>query len=243
MSVRDYHHRPDFVHHQNTPRSALIREVVFGMEDGMVSTLGALTGIAAASQQQFTVLLSGLVLIAVESLSMAVGSYLSNKSERDIDRRKLAEEQFELKQYPQEEQEELAGMYVKDGWPRALAEPMAAAASRDKNLFLQEMAYRELKVFPDQPPEPLRNGIAMGIAYILGGAVPLIPYLAGGSVIRAIPYSIAITLLGLFMVGVATTRYSRRSWWKAGLEMVLLATVAAAVGYLVGQLVGRLWLN
>lgn len=212
------------------------------MEDGMVSTMGAITGIAAATQNYFTVILTGFVIIAVESISMAVGSYLSSKSERDIDERKLAEEKIELKKYPQEEKEELVGMYVKDGWPKALSEQMAEVASKNKKLFLQEMAYRELKVFPDQMSFPLRNGVAMGISYILGGLIPLVPYLLF-SVTQAILPSVIITLLALFALGALTTKYSKRQWWKAGLEMFLLASGAALVGYLVGQGVDYLWVR
>ena len=232
-----------FIHHKKTPSASIIREVVFGMEDGMVSTMGAITGIAVGSHNHFTVILAGLVIISVESISMAVGSYLSNKSERDIDLRKINEEKFELKKYPQEEKMELIGMYVRDGWPKKLATEMAEVASQNKNLFLQEMAYRELKVFPDQISKPLQNGVAMGFSYILGGAIPLLPYLFASSVDKVIPVSVGITLVGLFTLGAITTRYSKRKWWKAGFEMFLLASGAALVGDLVGQGVDRWWLK
>lgn len=232
-------HTTEYIHHQNPNLGAKIREAVFGVEDGMVSTLGAVTGIAAATQDLFTIFLSGFVLVAVESISMAVGSYLSSKSERAVDERKLAEEQAELKDFPEEERQELLEMYVKDGWPPPLARSMAQAASNNKHLFLQEMAYRELKIIPENLEQPFSNAFIMGIAYLLGGAVPLIPYffLSIGS---AISVSILTTLAGLFIVGVATTRFSHRSWWKAGLEMLILAGVAAAVGYGVGQAAERL---
>lgn len=206
------------------------------MEDGLVSTMGAITGIAAASQNHFVVLLSGFVIISVESISMAVGSYLSTKSEKEIDERKLHEEKFELKKYPKEEEIELVGMYMKDGWPKSLAKEMAAVAAKNKNLFLQEMAYRELKVFPDQMVQPLKNGIAMGIAYVIGGGIALLPYLIVTNITEAIPVSVIVTLVALFGLGAYTTKFSKRSWWKAGLEMFSLASAAALVGYLVGRL-------
>lgn len=230
---------PHYIHHQsNTPSSAIIREVVFGLEDGLVSTMGALTGIAAAAiSNRLMVLLSGFVIIAVESISMAVGSYLSNKSEREIDRRKLYEEKMELKEFPEEEQAELVGMYIKDGWPKELAASMAEAASRNKKLFLQEMAYRELKIIPEDLGLPFKNALAMGVSYFFGGTIPLVPYLVLTNVSLAIFFSIGITLIGLFVLGVGTTKYSRRSWWRAGLEMLALASAAALIGYLVGQAV------
>ncbi|MDO8626087.1 MAG: VIT1/CCC1 transporter family protein [Candidatus Magasanikbacteria bacterium] len=243
MSVADYHRRPDFIHHQKTPRASLIREVVFGMEDGMVSTMGAVTGIAVGTASHFVVVLSGFVIIAVESISMAVGSYLSSKSEKEIDERKLNEERYELKTYPREEKAELVEMYVKDGWPEPLATQMAEVASQNKNLFLQEMAYRELKIIPDGGDHPLQNGLYMGVAYIIGGAIPLLPYLLIGSPLQAIPVSVITTLTGLFMLGAYTTKFSKRAWWRAGLEMLLLAATAGFIGYIVGAAVDKFWLK
>lgn len=235
-------HKAEYLHHQNPSIGASVREFVFGMEDGMVSTLGAVTGIAAATNDRFTIFLAGFVLVAVESLSMAVGSYLSSKSERAIDEHKLKEEQEELVRMPLEEKAELVEMYVKDGWPAPLATAMAETASQNKKLFLQEMAYRELKIIPDNMENPLRNGTIMGFSYIFGGAIPLVPYIFLAAVASSLGWSIGVTLLALFILGVYTTKFSHRAWWRAGGEMVLLASIAAGVGYGVGQLVST-WLS
>jgi len=232
------HKRAEFIHHQKSLDTSLIREVVFGMEDGMVSTFGAVTGIAATTSSPYTVILAGSILIAVESLSMAVGSYLSSKSEKEIDERKLEEENIELHEYPHEEKEELEEMFIADGWPSKLATEMAEVASKNKKLFLKEMAYRELKVFPENQGSPLKNGIAMGISYIIGGLIPMLPYFFF-PIPTAIPVSALVTLTGLFFLGVATTHFSKRSWWKAGMEMLLLATAAGGIGYVVGKLVEK----
>jgi vacuolar iron transporter family protein len=229
-------HNPNYIHHQKSSIIGTIREVVFGMEDGMVSTLGAITGIAAATQDYFTVLLAGFVVVSVESISMAVGSYISSKSKRAIDERKLFEETEELHNFPVEEKKELVGMYLEDGWTEELAVQMAEQASQNKELFLKEMAYRELKIFPDGLEDPLKNGIFMGGSYIIGGFIPLVPYLFF-SIQIALPISIICTLCALFALGAWVTKYSKRSWVKAGLEMVALAGVAALVGFGVGQLI------
>lgn len=243
MSIMDYHHRPDFIHHQKTTRASLVREIIFGMEDGMVSTMGAITGIASGTGDHFVVVLSGFVIISVESISMAVGSYLSSKSEQEIDQRKLSEERFELKTYPAEEREELTEMYIADGWPEALAKEMSGVAATNKDLFLQEMAYRELKIIPGENEHPLQNGAGMGVAYIIGGSLPLLPYIIMSSPLAAIPVSVVATLGGLFVLGALTTKYSKRVWWKAGLEMLLLAAAAGAIGYFVGKAVDSAWIK
>lgn len=227
------HHRPDTITMQ------VLAEIVFGMEDGMVSTLGAITGIAAGTRHHFTVVLSGLVIVAVESISMAVGSYLSNKSEKEVEERKLHEEKLELRDFPQEEKKELVGLYRADGWSENLATEMAEEASKNETLFLQEMAYRELKIIPEKTGNPLQKGVAMGLSYVVGGSIPLLPYAISPSLGIAIPLSVVITLLGLFILGTFTSKYSKRVWWKAGLEMLGLASAAAVVGYGVGTIADR----
>lgn len=237
-------HNPEFIHHADPKKTSLIREVVFGMEDGMVSTLGAVTGIATATGSHFMVALSGLVVIAVESISMGVGSYLSNKSEEDMNKRKVFEEKSELKNYPAEERDELRDIYLADGWPKDLAEEMADTASKDKDLFLKEMIYHELELGGSHNgAHPFKKGIAMFLSYVIGGAVPLVPYLVIQNIYVAIPISVGATLFGLFVLGVGTTKFSKRKWWKAGLEMLGLASLAALIGYGVGQAVDYLWLK
>lgn len=231
-------HNPDYIHHQNQKSASTLREMVFGMEDGMVSTLGAVTGIAAATLSHFTVVLSGLVIVSVESISMAVGSYLSSKSARALNERKLKEEKTELDKFPKEEKEELMDMYIIDGWPKKMAETMAEEASKNKDLFLQEMAYRELGIVPENLENPIKNGAIMWVSYVLGGSIPVFPYFFL-PVVSAIPISIIITLIALFILGAYTGKHTKRSWWKSGLEMLGLASAAALVGYLVGQGVER----
>lgn len=232
-------HNPDYIHHTNPSMASAIREVVFGMEDGLVSTLGSITGIAAATQDPFTTVLAGFVIIGVESISMGVGSYISNKSQRQVDERKLFEEKTELKKFPKEEKQELYEIYLQDGWPKQLAKEMAEAASRDQKLFLNEMAYHELGVVPENMAHPFRNGLAMFVSYVVGGLVPILPYLIL-PIWTAVPVSIGLTLIGLFILGVVTTKFTKRNWVKAGLEMLLLAGLAAGVGYVIGQVVAGL---
>ncbi|MBP9761423.1 MAG: VIT1/CCC1 transporter family protein [Candidatus Magasanikbacteria bacterium] len=235
MSV---HKRSDFIHHQKAGVQESMREFVFGMEDGMVSTFGAVTGIALATQDPFTILLTGSVLIAVESISMGVGSYLSNKSVYAIDARMLAEEQQEIDEFPKEEKQELIDMYIRDGWSKPVAINMAEEASQNKKLFLQEMAFRELRVVPNQEVQPVRNGIIMGISYVVGGLIPLVPYVLFQTV-SGVVLSAGLTAIGLFLLGVVVASYSKRSWVRSGSEMLILAGIAAGVGYAVGQIIDR----
>ena len=177
-----------------------------------------------------------MVIIVVESISMAVGAYLSAKSEHEVDARKLYEERIELRETPDHEREELTEMYQRDGWPKDLSKQMAQVASQNEELFLKEMAYRELAIADHQEESTaFRGGVYMFFSYVIGGSIPLLPYLFL-PIATALVVSICVTFTGLFALGVATTRFTRRNWWHAGIEMLALASAAAIAGTLIGVL-------
>lgn len=231
--------RKNFLHHNTSRIVSTIREIVFGLEDGMVSTLGAVTGVAAGSMDHGIVLLAGFVIISVESISMGIGSYLSNKSESDIHEQKLAEERYEISNYRHDEQVILENIYIKEGWPKNLAKNMATTAAKDKRLMLREMSYHEMNVVPFSSKDASRRGIFMFFAYIVGGFVPLVAYLFL-PIEQAVYYSIIVTLVSLFLLGAITTKYTKKQWFKSGLRIFVLGGVALLVGLVVGKIFGNL---
>lgn len=224
--------RKDHAHHASTE---YVREVVFGMQDGMVSTLGAITGIAIGSNDHFVVLLSGIAIIAVESLSMGIGSYTSRVSEERINQWRIAEEKGEITNSLPDEEAELHDMYTSDGWPAHLATEMVKTASSDPQLMLKEMVYRELQIPPHRHVCPVRNGLYMFFSYIAGGLIPLLPYFFMG-VRPAVPVSIFATLIGLFFLGAGVAAYARQKPAKAGFHLLALGSVALVAGLAVGYL-------
>lgn len=233
-----HNYKHHYIHHQNSRLADVLKEVIFGMEDGMVSTLGSITGIAVGSKDHFTVLLAGTVIIAVESVSMGIGSYISNRSQEEVEKRKLFEEESEIKQYPQEEKQELLEMYKQDGWPEALAKEMAETAAKNPGIMLKEMAVRELEVLPKESSISIKGGLYMFFAYVIGGLVPLAAYLFL-PIQPAIPISIAVTLTGLFGLGLGTTKFTKQPVIKSGLRMLIIGGIALAVGLLAGLVIGE----
>ncbi|PLX25638.1 hypothetical protein C0580_01990 [Candidatus Parcubacteria bacterium] len=227
-------YNPDYIHHKDSKIISSIRDIVFGLEDGMVSTLGAITGIAVGSQSHYTVILAGMVIIAVESISMGIGSYISNLSEHGIIKRKLYEEETEIEDFPHEEKEEMEQIYIRDGWPKDLATKMAEATSRDKKLMLHEMAHHELNILPNEKRHPGMNGLFMFFAYIFGGIIPLFSYFVL-PIDLAIKVSIVVTLLGLFLLGASTAYYTKGNWLKMGSRVLFLGGIALLAGYLIGK--------
>ena len=224
----------DFIHHRPSAFIDHIKQIVFGTQDGMVSTLGAVTGIAIGSDDTFTVVLAGLAIITVESISMAIGSFTSSLTEHDVANRMVAEERIEIEAYPRREVEELVALYERDGWPRSLALEMANHASSDGELMLKEMKYRELELSSRSGSSAVADGAVMFVSYMIGGSIPLVAYFFM-PIQDAIRISIPLTLSGLFILGVLTTFVTKVHWLRAGLRLLVLGSLALLAGYVVGD--------
>lgn len=214
-----------------------IRELVFGLEDGLVSTMGAVAGVAAGTGDARVVVLSGLVLIAVEALSMAAGSYLSNKSHRQLLEKRIRDEREEIETKPEEETEELRVMYRQRGFSPDEVEILVRRITQNKELWLEEMVAKELRIGTGELDEPKSRALVMGFAYIAGGAIPVLPYLLW-PISSAIFVSVAATIVALYAIGHAKGQAAGLSRWKSGGEMVLVASGAAILGYAIGKLLG-----
>jgi vacuolar iron transporter family protein len=218
-----------------------LRDTVFGAQDGLVSTLGALTGIAEGTQSSMLVVLSGCVIVAVESLSMAAGSYLSSKTQRQYLEHLLEEERAAIATDPEGERQEIGAMYRARGYTEEEIAIISRRLVSDPALLLEDMAHKELGICPATLEEPVGNAVVMGLAYVFGGAIPILPYLLLPFA-AALPASIAGTLLALFAMGAWKGRVVGRGWWQSGLEVLLLAGLTTLAGFVIGRL-GRFLLS
>ena len=213
-----------------------LREAVFGTQDGLISTLGALTGIAAGTRDRHAVVVAGFVIVVVESLSMAAGSYLSSKSQREYLERLLREEEEEIARNPEGERKELWEMYRARGYADEEIEIISRRLLSNPRLLLEDMAHKELGISQETLEEPAGNALIMGTTYVMGGLVPVLPYLLL-PVAVAMPISITSTLTALFLFGGLKGRIVKQVWWRSGLEMLSVAGVAALAGFFIGRLV------
>lgn len=235
--MESYKKNKTYPHHGQAQTLEVFKEVFFGIEDGMVSTLGSITGIAIGSNNKEIVILAGVVIIAVESISMGIGSYLSNYSQGEIEEEEKKEEREELRKFPEEEKEELYKSYLKTGWSNSLAEQMTEEASKNKELMLKEIITHELKIPDKQESSPILGGVSMFLSYILGGIIPLFSYTLL-PIENAIPVSIVTTLLGLFLLGAGTAKFTKQPILKSSLRVLIIGGIALVIGLLAGMWIG-----
>jgi len=215
-----------------------LRDIVFGTEDGLVSTLGALTGIAIGSRNTEIVLLAGVVVICVESISMAVGSFLSSRSRMEWLTARIQYELHEIRTDPEGERRELEEMYKQRGFPPNERDIVINRMMSNEELLLEEMMLRELGIGSESFESPMRNAIVMFCSYLIGGSIPLACYFIW-PITQSLMISFAVTLAALFSLGVLSSHFSQRQWWQLGGTFLFVGGIAAAIGYVVGYLMNQ----
>ena len=222
-------------------RSALggsLRAGVFGVNDGLVSNVSLTLGVAGAGAASGYVLTAGVAGLLAGALSMAAGEYVSVRSQREMYEYQIALEREELAEYPQEEAEELALIYQARGVELSQARAVSQALLANPAKALDVLAREELGLNPDDLGSPWRAAATSFVAFGIGAAVPLTPFLAGASGLRATVSAAAITLVALFAVGLGLSLFTGRQAVRGALRMVLIGGGACAVSFLVGRALG-----
>ncbi|HUT21848.1 MAG TPA: VIT1/CCC1 transporter family protein [Candidatus Bipolaricaulota bacterium] len=215
-----------------------IRNVVFGVEDGLISTLGVLTGIAGGTNNKAIVILTGFVVVFVEASSMAVGTFLSSKSERQAKVKKLKEELEKIRENPEKEKLELVEFYKRRGYSEKEISMMVKRVSGSEKLILEEMANKELGISMKREYKTKRGAFYMFFSYMIGGSIPVLPYFFF-SVNIGIVFSIILTSIGLFFLGYYKGWLTGVPKVKSGLEMFVMAAVVSGLGFAVGKIIGH----
>jgi VIT1/CCC1 family predicted Fe2+/Mn2+ transporter len=217
-----------------------IREVVFGAQDGLVSTLAVVATVAGATGQTFPIVVAGIATGLAGVFSMAAGEYIGSKSQREIFDAQIADEREEVDQRPGESEAEVAFMLAEEGLGQHDAARVAAILAAHPDVLLRTMVSKELGIqVEDEHGSPLQGAILMGAAFGLGATVPVVPFLLlpTGS---ALPVAVVMTGAVLFGIGVVKSRWTKRSALFSGSEVLLLAAIAGIAGYVFGTLLPEL---
>ena len=216
-----------------------IREVVFGAQDAIVSTVALVTAVAIADVGNTTVLIAGLASALAGMVSMSTGAYLGTRAEQDLQRSEIAKEAKELEEHPAEELAELVVLYQREGLTFEEARGVAEHVSADKDLWLRTLVEKELGISAEITSNPIKDAMTMGAAFVAAAFIPVLPYFFDeGNV--AIGASIGASLLGLFALGVGKGRIVRQHPLLQGLEVLLIGAAAAGLGFVLGEVIPRM---
>ncbi len=224
----------------HTPKGRAIREVIFGVNDGLVTTVGFLAGVTISISDMRLVLLAAVAEIVAGAVSMSIGAYLSTKSQREFFHSEVELERWEIEKTPEKEAQELREIYHEMGFNKAEQEMIVKRVIEDKELMLRIMKREELGLIDEHLDEPSKVAITMGLSFLGGSLPPLLPYVFVSNSVHAMWGAIGLSVLFLFSAGVVKTRLTRVNPIRSGLEMTSLGVLAALVGFGIGWFIQKI---
>jgi len=215
-----------------------LRAAVLGGNDGLVSNLSLVMGVAGAQLSEHSILVTGFAGLLAGACSMAIGEWISVQSSRELNVRQLKVEADELAEAPEEEEEELALIYQAKGLPEAQAKELAHRLINDKDKALDTLAREELGIDPAElGGSAWEAAITSFFLFAVGAIIPVIPFLFLKGM-TAVWASVAASSAGLYLIGAAITLVTGRSILKSGIRQLLIGLAAAGLTYAIGRWLG-----
>lgn len=223
--------------HRGVGTAGNLRAAVFGINDGLISNMSLILGVAGANGAHQLIILAGIAGLLAGACSMASGEYVSVRSQREVYEYQIELERQELELYPEEEMEELALIYHARGIPKDEATKLAELLINNPNTALDTLAREELGLNPDELGSPLGAMISSFLAFSVGAVIPMIPFFIGDHVWN-FPASIGLTAVSLFVIGAVLSLYSNKNALIGGFRMLFIGVVAGAITFVIGKWVG-----
>ena len=225
-------------HESHFHASQTVRDVVVGMADGLTVPFALAAGISGVTTMVGTVITAGVAEIAAGAIAMGLGGYLAAKTEAEHYAAELRREEIEIVEKPQAEMDEVADVFRQYGLTEAHYGPVIQGLRERPVAWRDFMMRFELGLEKPDPAGGQRSAMTIGASYVVGGAVPLAPYVFLSSVQQALPWSAAFTLIALGLFGYAKARFTGAEPFRSGVQTMLIGGAAAAVAFGLARLVG-----
>lgn len=229
--------------HSRGPLTEYLKEIIYGGNDGIVTTFAVVAGFSGASLwgeslveiSFLTVLLFGLANLFADGLSMGLGNYLSVKAEGDVFQAAEDKERHEVRVHPEMEAEETIDILIHKGFTHEQARQLTELMQTNEDYWVDWMMHHELELEDPRGTNPILTGLVTFISFLVFGVIPLIPYmiLEEGPE-KAFYSSVAATLFALIALGVIKGKVLGQKMFRSILEVVLIGGVAAVVAFGVG---------
>jgi VIT1/CCC1 family predicted Fe2+/Mn2+ transporter len=213
----------------------VVRDIVIGMSDGLTVPFALAAGLSGAVKSLHIIVLAGLAEIAAGAIAMGLGGYLAARGDAEHYQSERLREEREVIERRKDEEEEIYEIFDAYGVERHEATPVLAALQRNPRAWVDFMMRFELGLEEPQPGRALRSAATIAVSYIVGGLVPLLPYMLGTPA-TALPASVAITLLALLIFGAVKGRVTGAGALRSGLQTAVIGGVAAAAAFGIAHL-------
>ncbi len=215
--------------------TALVRDVVIGMADGLTVPFALAAGLSGAVNSLHVVVLAGLAEIAAGSIAMGLGGFLAAKGDAEHYASERLREEREIVERTRDEEEEIYEIFEQYGVERSESMPVLEALKRKPQAWVDFMMRFELGLEEPLANRASRSAITIAISYVVGGLVPLVPYMVGHSLSSALAASVVITLAALVLFGGVKGRLTGAGTLRSALQTVVIGGLAAGAAYLLAR--------
>jgi predicted membrane protein (TIGR00267 family) len=223
------------LHHDPHRRASGLSDIILGGQDGLVNVLGVILGVAAATSDPRIILVAGLAAAFAESVSMGAVAYTSTLADADFYEAERAREFRHINEVPHLERNEVREIYSKKGFKGELLDRIVETITANEEVWVAVMMSEEHQIRQTDRRQALKSALIVGFSAIVGSLIPLVPF-AFLPVTHSMWVAVLITAMVLFGVGVYKARAMVGNPARSGLEMALIGTLSALVGYAVGAL-------
>jgi VIT1/CCC1 family predicted Fe2+/Mn2+ transporter len=211
--------------------SDLLRDVVIGMSDGLTVPFALAAGLSGAVDSSSIIVIAGIAEIAAGSIAMGLGGYLAGKTEQDHYKSEVKREYDEIENLRHKEIEETKEFFANIGLSPEIQEQATAEIAQDKDRWVDFMMKYELGLDKPDPKRATKSALNIGLSYVAGGIIPLSPYFFISSSTEALKYSVAATLVCLFIFGYFKSRITGVNAWWGAIRVTMIGAVAAAAAF------------
>jgi predicted membrane protein (TIGR00267 family) len=194
-----------------------------------------LSGFAGAVSSINLIRFAGIAAMLAGTVSMFFGGILAARSEFDLYRADSRREAYEIENERGEEVAELKSLYRGKGLSEEEANLVVTKISADKDKFLEDMLTNELHIHESNLQNPIKIGVVIGLSFLLGAVVPLVPYFLSPVRMISLEWSVGLSLVFLFAAGAWKGRIVKRKEWRSGLETLAIGAIASLVLFLIGS--------
>jgi VIT1/CCC1 family predicted Fe2+/Mn2+ transporter len=219
--------------------TATVRDIVIGMADGLTVPFALAAGLSGTIAGTKIVVIAGLAEIAAGSIAMGLGGYLAARTDLEHYISELKREWRETKEMPEEEAEEVAGMFRQYEMSAAQITPVVDAIRADRKRWVDFMMRFELGLERPDPKRARRSAATIAGSYIAGGMIPLLPYILFNDAPVALAFSVCVTLIALFIFGYIKGHYTGLPPLRGAMQTTLIGGTAAAAAFSIAKLISH----
>lgn len=227
-------------HHEENhfEQSAFVRDIVIGMADGLTVPFALAAGLSGAVSDNDIIVTAGIAEICAGSIAMGLGGYMAGRTEIDHYKSELAREYTEIKTHYETEKQEVREIFAEYGLSEQSQHLIVDELAKNDDKWVEFMMRYELGLEKPDEKRAKKSALNIGIAYIIGGIIPLMGYVFTETPVEGLLYSSLITVLCLVIFGYYKSKVMGQNPFEGAVKTTAIGIVAAAAAFLIARLVG-----